>query len=99
MIPVAIFAFLTGAVLALGFRVWILVPFTLLAIIGILIVQMLLGAGFVTAVLSSLVLGLAPQLGYAFGLLARGGLVMLRSPRKRAIFVLGKQRSITELSK
>ena len=42
----------------------------------------------------SLVIGLVPQLGYAFGLSARSALVVLRSPRKVPIGVLGKHRSI-----
>jgi hypothetical protein len=42
----------------------------------------------------SLVLGLVPQLGYAFGLFARSALVGLRSPRKARIGGLGNHRSV-----
>jgi hypothetical protein len=94
MIPVAILAFLIGTVLAWGFRVWILIPTTLLLVPTLTIFELVLGTSFLTAVGSSLLLGLAPQLGYAFGLSARTSLVMLRSPRKRRVFI-GKHRSIS----
>jgi hypothetical protein len=94
MIPVAIFAFLVGAVLAWGFRVWILIPTTLLTIATLMIFGLSIGAGFLTAVASSLLVGLAPQLGYAFSLMTRSALVFLRSPRKSHVAILGKHQSI-----
>ena len=93
MISVAIFSFLVGAVLAWGFRVWILVPVTLLEIIILTTSLLLLGTGFVAAVGSSLLLALAPQFGYAFGLVARSALVLLRSPRKSQPAMLAKRHS------
>jgi hypothetical protein len=89
MIPAAILGFLIGAVLAWGFRVWILLPVTLLAFFAKMIFELIVGTDFLTAVGVSLVLGLVPQLGYAFGLFARGALVALRSPRKAQIDGLG----------
>ena len=50
MIPVAILFFLIGAVLAWGFRVWILVPITLLGMISVVIVELAIGAGVSAAI-------------------------------------------------
>jgi hypothetical protein len=99
MIPVVIIVFLVGAVLAWGFRVWILIPVTLLAGIISMIVELSLGAGLLAACGYGLLIGLAPQLGYAFGLFARTTLVTLRSPmaprssRDASVGTLFKQRS------
>jgi hypothetical protein len=79
MIPGTILFFLGGAVLAWRFRVWILFPITLLAMIGTMMFEVALGAGLVTASGYGLLLGPAPQLGYAFGLLAHNALVLVRS--------------------
>ncbi len=94
MIPVAIFFFLVGAVLAWGFRVSILIPATLLAIIAAVILKLALGASLPAAIGYSLLLGPAPQLGYIFGLLARNVLLMLRSPRSASVVTLYKRHSI-----
>ena len=94
MIPAAIFGFLVGAVLAWGFRVWILVPITLVAFLAKLIFDLLTGTDFLAALESSLVIGVVPQLGYAFGLVARGALVVLRSPRRAPAAILNEPRSI-----
>jgi hypothetical protein len=94
MIPVAILGFLTGAVLAWGFRVWILLPVTLLAFFAKMIFELIVGRDFLPAIGVSLVIGLVPQLGYAFGLFARSALAALRSSRKAPVDVLGKHRSI-----
>ena len=93
MIPAAIFAFLVGAVLAWGFRVWILFPVTLFAFFVIIIYELIVGSGFLAAIGASLLIGLMPQLGYAFGLFVRGALVAQRSPRKVQFDVLVKRRS------
>ncbi|TPQ30223.1 hypothetical protein C2U70_27155 [Bradyrhizobium guangdongense] len=65
MVPLAIFSFLTGAVLARAFRVWILVPLSLL----ILIVASLAAWAFdLNALIGpSMILGV--QTGYACGLI------------------------------
>jgi hypothetical protein len=95
-------AFLVGAVLAWAFRVWILVPITLLSTIAALTIQLALGADFSTAVGHSLLIGLAPQLGYGFGLFARHTLLVLRSPavpqssRSASVAVLHTQRSVDQ---
>jgi hypothetical protein len=94
MIPVAILGWLVGAVLAWGFRVWILLPITLLAFVTSMIFELIVGADCLTAIESSLVIGLAPQLGYAFGLFARSGLVVLRFPRKARVGILDEQSPI-----
>ena len=93
MIPAAIFTFLVGAVLAWGFRVWILFPVTLFAFFVIMTYELIVGSGFLAATSASLLIGLMPQLGYAFGLFARGALVAQRSPRKAQVDVLVKRRS------
>jgi hypothetical protein len=98
MIPVAILFFLIGAVLAWGFRVWILVPITVLALIVAIILELALGASVTTAIGFSLLLGPVPQFGYAFGLLARYSLVMLRSPRSASVASLYRHRSIDQSS-
>jgi hypothetical protein len=93
MIPAAIFTFLVGAVLAWGVRVWILFPLTLFAFFVTMICELIVGSGFLAATSASLLIGLMPQLGYAFGLFARGALVAQRSPRKAQVDVLVKRRS------
>ena len=77
MIPGAIFSFLVGAVLAFSFRVWILVPVTVLAMAIAMSVEFADGGSFLSACGYSLLVG---QLGYAFGLFALSTLVALRSP-------------------
>jgi hypothetical protein len=96
MIPVAILFFLIGAVLAWGFRVWILVPITLLGMIFVMIAELAVGAGVPAAIGHGVLLGSAPQIGYAFGLLARHGMVIVRSPRRASVALLYKQRSIDQ---
>jgi hypothetical protein len=99
MIPVAILLFLIGAVLAWGFRVWILVPISLVAMIAPVLVELALGAGLSVAFGYGLLVGLAPQLGYGFGLFAQNTLVVLRSPRSSrgaAVAMLYKRRSIDQ---
>src|SRR5882724_13227102 len=100
MIPVAIFAFLVGAVLAWAFRVWILVPITLLTTIAAFTIELALGADFSTVVGHSLLIGLAPQLGYGFGLFVRHTLLVLRSPplpqSSASVAMLHKQRSVDQ---
>ncbi|SRR5260370_26028620 len=80
MIPLAIL-FLIGTVFAWGFRVWILIPATLLMFASLTIYQWSNGTDFLTAAAGALLMALVPQFGYAFGLLARNGLLMLRIPR------------------
>ena len=75
MTPVAIFLFLTGAVLAWRFRVWILVPFSLIAIVVTFLIQLSLGTGLAIAFGYGLLVGFTPQVGYAFGLLAQSTLL------------------------
>ena len=96
MIPVAILFFLIGAALAWDFRVWILIPITLLGMISIMSVELAVGAGLPEAIGHSVLLGSAPQLGYAFGLLARYGMVIMRSPRRAFVARLYKQRFIDQ---
>ena len=95
MIPVAILGFLIGAVFALGFRVWILIPTTLLTFAALTIYRWSEGTSLLTAIASGLLIALFPQLGYAFGLMARTGLLMLRIPRKANAGVLVRRRPVT----
>jgi hypothetical protein len=81
MIPLAILGFLTGTVFAWGFRVWILIPTTLLTFAPLIIYQCSNGTDFLTAAAGALLMALVPQFGYAFGILTRHGLLMLRIPR------------------
>ena len=91
MVAAIIFGFLVGSVLSWGFRVWILMPVTMMTIIGVTIVQSFSGAGFRTGLEHCLLIGLSPQFGYAFGLLVRGVTAAIRSPRKAGAGVLGDQ--------
>lgn len=98
MIPVAIFSFLVGAVLAWGFRVWIIVPITLLAVTVAVTVELSHEGSFASAIGHVLLIGALPQLGYAFGLFARHVLVVLRAPmanrsRSASVASLYRQRS------
>jgi hypothetical protein len=97
MISAAILTFLIGAVLAWGFRVWILLPVTLLAFFAKMIFELTVGTNFLAAVGASLALGLVPQLGYAFGLFARNALVALRPTRKAKIGHLGNERPVESI--
>ena len=96
MIQVVILFFLVGAVLAWGFRVWILLPITLLAMIVAMVLKFAFGSGLLAAIGYSLLLASAPQLGYAFGLFARNALVMLRSPGSASVASLYKRHSIDQ---
>lgn len=98
MIPVAIFSFLVGAVLAWGFRVWIIVPMTLLAVTAAVTIELTQGGSFASAIGHALLIGVLPQLGYGFGLFARHLLVALRAPlvgrsRSASVALLFRQRS------
>lgn len=98
MIPVAIFSFLVGAVLAWGFRVWIIVPITLLAAIAAVIVELMHDGSFASAMGHVLVIGVLPQLGYGFGLFARHTLALLQAPlakrsRSTSVALLFRRRS------
>ena len=95
MIPVAILGFLVGTVFAWGFRVWILIPTTLLMFASLTIYQWIEGTHFPTAVASGLLVAMVPQLGYVFGLMARTGLLMLRIPRKANAGVRVRRRPVT----
>ena len=94
MISAAILEFLIGAVLAWGFRVWILLPVTLLAFFAKMIFELIVNTNFLAAVGISLVLGLVPQRGYAFGLFARSALVALRPTRNARTGDLGNERPV-----
>ena len=82
MIPVAILGFLIGAVFAWGFRVWILVPVTLILVVSLTVYQCSEATNLLPAIASGLLVSIMPQLGYAFGLVTRAGVLMPRVPRK-----------------
>jgi len=94
MIAVTIFLFLVGAVLAWGFRVWILVPATLVVTMFVTMVELSLGADVLAALGRGFLIGLTPQIGYAFGLFARHALVVLRSLASRSVAMLYKRQSV-----
>ncbi|MBH5369018.1 hypothetical protein [Bradyrhizobium glycinis] len=100
MIPAAIFLFLVGAVLAWAFRVWILVPFCLLAMLATTAIEFCLDASIVAALGSGLVVGFAPQFGYAFGLLAQSMLIarlpQRQSGRRASVALLYKRASLDQ---
>ena len=73
MIPVAILGFLIGAVFAWGFRVWVLVPVTLILLVSLTVYQW---SEELPAIASGLLVSIMPQLGYAFGLATRAGVLM-----------------------
>lgn len=99
MIPAAIFLFLTGAVLAWRFRVWILVPLGLTTVLGTLLLQLWLDFGALDACGNGFLLSATLQLGYCFGLVARSALPMRlkqRSPQRAFVAALYEQRSINK---
>jgi hypothetical protein len=61
-----------------------------------MIAELAVGAGVPAAIGHGVLLGSAPQIGYAFGLLARHGMVIVRSPRRASVALLYKQRSIDQ---
>jgi hypothetical protein len=69
-----------GAVLAWAFRVWILLPLSTLAFLLGFIVDIASDATVLEASGQGLLVGMMPQFGYAFGLLARSTLTGLRAP-------------------
>jgi hypothetical protein len=95
MIPLAILGFLTGTVFAGGFRVWILIPTTLLMFASLTIYRWSNGTDFLTAAAGALLMAPVPQLSYAFGLLARNGLLMLRIPRTNHADIAVRRHSAT----
>ena len=92
MIPVAIFLFLCGAVLAWAYRVWILVPITLLVAIGTAVAEFITGSRIAAALGHMVLTSLMPQLGYAFGLFARSVLALRRTGT-----VVSRKDSVSEL--
>jgi hypothetical protein len=61
--------------------------------IFVMIAELAVGAGVPAAIGHGVLLGTAPQIGYAFGLLAR---LIVRSPRRASVALLYKQRSIDQ---
>jgi hypothetical protein len=97
MIPVLILLFIISAVLAWSFRVWILIPICVVAFVAAVVFELSRGANFAAAFGHGLLAGLVPQVGYAFGLLARQTLarspLLPRSSREESIATLYKHRS------
>jgi hypothetical protein len=81
MIPAVIFTFLTGAVLSSSFRVWVLIPLTLVAALVTFGFQLSMGQSTAIAAGNAVIVGLAPQAGYACGLLGRALLAALQRSR------------------
>jgi hypothetical protein len=77
-----IIGFLIGAVASLAVRVWALIPLTLIIFLGTACFHLHQGLPALSAFGDGLLAGLAPQLGYAFGLTIAGVVLTLRSPRE-----------------
>jgi hypothetical protein len=97
MIPVAILGFLVGAVFGWGFRVWILIPTTMLLLAALTVYQWSEGAHFLPAIAIGFLISITPQLGYAFGLVARTAVLMLPVPRKTTASSPARRRSATSI--
>jgi hypothetical protein len=100
MIPVAIFLFLVGAVLAWAFRVWILVPLCLILITFSILANAILDLGAASTAEYCLVVCIAPQFGYAFGLWARSVLRARHSQpdssRKASVTALYRRATVNQ---
>lgn len=85
MLPLAIFSFLCGIVLALRFNVFVLIPAIFIGSIVALGSSMAVGATIGTMALSVVFVITALQLGYLFGSFARYALLarMIRNGRLR----------------
>lgn len=97
MFPLVIFLFLAGATLAWAFRVWVMVPVTMLAMLIGFGLMLALGSDFLGALGHGVLIGVMPQLGYALGLVTRSTLAAVRVPRtsrSESIAALYRQRSI-----
>jgi len=95
MVAVAVVGFLTGAVLGWAFRVWVLIPVTVILFASLTIFHSSTGTLSLATVAGSFLVALVPQLGYAFALLARTGLLILRLPRKDHAVIFAKRHSAT----
>ena len=69
-------------------------PVTLFAIVITMTAALASDGNFLTACRYSLLVGIAPQLGYAFGLFVLSTLVAARSSRRASVAMLYKRRSI-----
>jgi hypothetical protein len=78
-----IIGFLVGAVASLAFRVWALVPLTLIMFLSSTFFCLYQGLPAVLALADGLLAGLAPQMGYAAGLAMAGIVLALRPPREQ----------------
>lgn len=97
MFPLAILLFLVGATLAWAFRVWVMVPLTMLAMLVGFGLTLAFGSDFLGALGRSLLIGAMPQLGYGLGLVTRSTLAGMRAPRtsrSESVAMLYRQRSI-----
>lgn len=97
MVPVAIFSFLVGAVLAWRFRVWVLVPVSLLAAMAATLLALSHGEAFASTLSQAFLAGALTQIGYGFGLIGRHVLAVLSMPsasrsRNAAVALLYRRR-------
>jgi hypothetical protein len=82
MVQAVIVAFLIGAVVSWGFRVWALIPLTLVIFLSVTFYHIHADQRVFSAIGDGLLVAWAPQAGYALGLTVSGVLLALRSPRK-----------------
>ena len=83
MSAAAILLFLTGAVLAWRFRVWILLPVAFVSAVVATTIELSSGLNLSSSLGAGLFAGTVPQFGYAFGLIGRQTLGALRKPLAR----------------
>src|ERR1043166_1466387 len=78
MVQTVIIGFLIGAVVSWGFRVWALIPLTLIIFLSTTCYHIHDGQQLLPAIGDGFLAAFAPQLGYAFGLTLEGVLLALR---------------------
>jgi hypothetical protein len=83
MSTAALVALMTGVVLGMRFKFFILVPATLVAVVVILAVALAHGDDGGSIMMAILITAISLQAGYVVGLFARHAVVMMRAARMR----------------
>jgi hypothetical protein len=76
---------LVGATLGLRFRVLILIPAVILAMLGAAVVGIARGDQFLSVIVAMILFGTAIQIGYLAGIVARVGLASVRARGRSAV--------------
>jgi hypothetical protein len=82
MVQTLIIGFLIGAAISSAFRVWAMIPLTLVIFLGATFYHLYEGQRAFPAIGDGFLTALVPQAGYAFGITLAGILLAMRSPRK-----------------